>query len=219
MTAIQEQPPQPAGASAEREPAGDPASDKIATRHSDDPVAGCPRVPSPPPTAGFDLSRLVHQHQAEVWRYVRFLGAERVEADDITQETFLAIARAAFVERDEQQTTGYLRVVARNQLLALRRKQRREVSTVELEAAESVWATAAGSDGTLTGYLDALRDCVAGLQGRLRQAIDLHYRDGAGREAIAAALEMKPDGVKTLLRRTRQALRECVERKLKNEST
>ena len=30
---------------------------------------------------------------------------------------------------------------------------------------------------------------------------------------------MKPDGVKTLLRRTRQVLRECVERKLNREST
>lgn len=196
MTAIQEQPPQQAGSSSSSERAG----------------------ASPPPAGRFDLSRLVQQHQAAVWRYVRFLGAERAEADDITQETFLAFARAAFVERDERQTAGYLRVVARNQLLALRRKQRREVSTVELEAAESVWAAAAGTDGRLAGYLDALADCVAGLEGRSRQAIDLHYRDGAGREEIAAALDMKPDGVKTLLRRARHALRECIERKLKSEN-
>jgi RNA polymerase sigma-70 factor (ECF subfamily) len=112
-----------------------------------------------------------------------------------------------------------LRVVARNQLLALRRRQRREVGTVELEAADSVWAAAAGPDGSLTAYLDALRDCLGGLEGRMRQAIDLHYRDGASRESIATLLEMKPDGVKTLLRRVRQALRECIQRKLKGEST
>ena len=174
----------------------------------------------PPQTAQpIDLARLVLEHQAGVWRYVRFLGAERAEADDLTQETFLAVARAAFVERDQRQTAGYLRTVARNQLLALRRRQKREVSTVELEAADSVWAAAAGSDGNLIGYLDALRDCLAGLEGRSRQAVDLHYRDGAGREAIAEALTMKPDGVKTLLRRTRQALRECIERKLNRETT
>jgi RNA polymerase sigma-70 factor (ECF subfamily) len=196
MTAIQEQPPQQAGSSSSSERAG----------------------ASPPPAGRFDLTRLVQQHQAGVWRYVRFLGAERAEADDITQETFLAIARAAFVEHDDSQTAGYLRVVARNQLLALRRKQRREVGTVELEAAESVWAAAAGPDGSLAAYLDALGECVAGLEGRSRQAIDLHYRDGADREAIATALDMKPDGVKTLLRRTRHALRECIERKLKSEN-
>jgi RNA polymerase sigma-70 factor (ECF subfamily) len=170
------------------------------------------------PAGAFELGRLVQQHQAGVWRYVRFLGAERAEADDITQETFLAIARAAFVERDERQTAGYLRVVARNQLLALRRKQRREISTVELEAADRVWAAAAGPDGSLAAYLDALRECIECLEGRSRQAIDLHYRDGASREAIAEALDMKPDGVKTLLRRTRGVLRECIERKLNSET-
>src|SRR6478735_4276856 len=104
---------------------------------------------SPPPASdaspAFDLARLVERHQAGVWRYVRFLGADAAEADDLTQETFLALARAEFVERDERQTAGYLRVVARNQLLVLRRKQHREISTVDLEAADSVWAAASGS--------------------------------------------------------------------------
>src|SRR3954451_10520031 len=166
-----------------------------------------------------DLASLVRRHQAGVWRYVRFLGADTTEADDLTQETFLALARAEFVERDERQTAGYLRVVARNQLLALRRKQNREVSTVELEAAGSVWAAAAEPDGSLTCYLDALRGCLEALEGRVRQAVDLHYRDHAGREAIATQLGMQPDGVKTLLRRTRGLLRECVERKMKTELT
>src|SRR5882757_11011622 len=90
-----------------------------------------------------DLASLVQKHQTGVWRYVRFLGADTTEADDLTQETFLALARAQFVERDERQTAGYLRVVARNQLMALRRKQNREIDTVGLEAADSVWAAAA----------------------------------------------------------------------------
>jgi RNA polymerase sigma-70 factor (ECF subfamily) len=178
-------------------------------------------VPSPPPS---DLATLVQDHQAGVWRYLRFLGAERTEADDLTQETFLAVSRARFVERDRHQTAGYLRTVARNQLLALRRREHREVNTVELDlakldAAESVWAAAAGEDGSLSEYLDALRDCMAELEGRPRTAIDLHYRDHEGRDAIAARLEMQPDGVKSLLRRTRALLRECVERKINRTET
>jgi RNA polymerase sigma-70 factor, ECF subfamily len=171
------------------------------------------------PAAPLDLAALVQQHQAGVWRYVRFLGAAVAEADDLTQETFLALARADFTERDERQTAGYLRVVARNQLLALRRKQNREVGTVELEAADSVWAAASGPQGNLAGYLDALADCLHKLEGRAREAIDLHYRESASRDAIAKQLEMQPDGVKTLLRRTRQVLRECIERKVKTETT
>jgi RNA polymerase sigma-70 factor, ECF subfamily len=167
-----------------------------------------------PPQRPIDLETLVHRHQAVVWRYLRFLGAAGTEAEDLTQETFLALARADFVERDERQTAGYLRTIARNQLVALRRQQRRGISTVELEAADSVWAAQAGQDGSLTEFLEALRNCVDRLRGRPRQAIDLHYRDGAGREAIAAELGMQPEGVKTLLRRTRAQLRECVKRNL-----
>jgi RNA polymerase sigma-70 factor (ECF subfamily) len=165
-----------------------------------------------------DLAGLVVQHQAAVWRYLRYLGADSTEAADLTQETFLAFARAKFAERNGLQTAGYLRTVARNQLLALRRRQKREIGTVSLEAADGVWAAAAGPTGDLTEYLDALRECVGQLEGRGRQAIDLHYRDGLCRELIAAQLDMQPDGVKTLLRRTRQVLRACVERKLKPET-
>jgi RNA polymerase sigma-70 factor (ECF subfamily) len=156
-----------------------------------------------------DLESLVHRHQAGLWRYLRFLGAEPTEADDLVQETFLAVTRADFAQRDDRQTAGYLRTVARNQLLAWRRKQHREVSTVELEAA----------DDSLSDYVDALRACVEKLEGRARRAIDLHYRVGASRAAIATELEMKPDGVKTILRRTRDLLRECVGRRLRKEAT
>jgi RNA polymerase sigma-70 factor (ECF subfamily) len=173
-----------------------------------------------PPQTGtpVDLAALVHHHQAAVWRYLRFLGADMTEAADLAQETFLAFARAKFAERDARQTAGYLRTVARNQLLALRRKEHRELNTVELEAADCVWAAAVDPDGDLHDYLTALRECTEQLEGRCRQAIDLHYRDGLSRDAIAGQLKMKPDGVKTLLRRTRQTLRECVERKLNQET-
>jgi RNA polymerase sigma-70 factor (ECF subfamily) len=170
------------------------------------------------PATAPDFAGLVERHQTNIWRYLRYLGADSTEAADLTQETFLAFARARFAERDGWQTAGYLSTVARNQLLALRRKQNRQVSTVDLEEADSVWATAAGRSNDLTEYLDALRECVAQLDGRCRQAVEMHYHDGLGREAIAERLEMKPDGVKTLLRRTRQSLRECVESKLNRES-
>lgn len=159
-----------------------------------------------------ELADLVDAHQSAVWRYLRFLSADANEADDLTQETFLAIARGSFRARSPGETASYLRTVARNQLLMLRRRQHREISTVQLETAETVWATACGSEGTMSEYLVALEGCLEKLDGRAGQVIDLHYRLHASRGAIATELEMKPDGVKTLLRRTRQLLRECVER-------
>lgn len=169
---------------------------------------------SDPPRVEFDLASLVREHQADVWRYLRFLGAAAEDADDLTQETFLAVARSPLELRSRRETAAYLRTAARNQLLMLRRKQGRQICTVELTAAEEVWAEATASGG-FDEFLDALSACCETLAGRAREALDRFYRDGESREEIASAFEISIDGVKTLLRRTRASLRDCVERRLR----
>jgi len=159
-----------------------------------------------------DLAELVSAYQADIWRYLRYLGATPSDADDLTQETFLAVARSEFVEQCPPQTAAYLRTVARNQLLMARRREGREINTVELAAAEQVWSTATELTGS-SGFLAALAECMQMLEGRARRAVDGFYRDRLSREELAATLDMKPDGVKTLLRRTREVLRHCIERK------
>jgi RNA polymerase sigma-70 factor (ECF subfamily) len=160
-----------------------------------------------------ELAALVETHQAGVWRYLRFLGCDRAEADDLVQETFLAVFRKGLEQRSTTETAAYLRTVARHCLLMARRKQASRPAAVDLGAAEAVWARMAG-DG-LGDYLAALTDCLeVAVTPRVRQALELHYRDRAGRDEIAAALSLAADGVKTMLRRARAALRECVERKI-----
>ena len=163
-----------------------------------------------------DLAELVRQHQADVWRYLRYLGASASDADDLTQETFLALARSEFAEQGPRQTNAYLRTIARNQLLMARRREGREISTVELAAAEEVWSASLMADDS-SGFLAALADCLQQLEGRAAQAIDGFYRDRLSRDELAAKLDMKPDGIKTMLRRTREILRHCIEKHVKSE--
>lgn len=158
------------------------------------------------------LAELINAHQADVWRYLRYLGAEAADADDLTQETFLALGRAKFQHRSRAETTAYLRTIARNQLLMLRRFQGREIATVQLDAAEQVWA-ANVADAGMEGLLASLTECLEALEGRAREAVQLFYRENLSRAAIASALTMKPEGIKTLLRRTRDVLRDCIQRK------
>jgi len=161
-----------------------------------------------------DVAALVRAHQVGVWRYLRFLGCQPSEADDLVQETFLAVLRDGFEERSPGQTAAYLRKVARNRLLMARREQRSRPAAVDIESAEAVWARVAGEDG-LGDYLAALGECLEkAVSPRTRRALDLKYRDRAGREEIAAQLGLAVEGVKTLLRRARAALRDCVERKI-----
>ncbi len=162
---------------------------------------------------GKDLAEIIREHQADIWRYLRYLGAEPHDADDLTQETFLAFARSEFIEQSPTQTLAYLRTIARNQLLMHRRHQGREIRTVELAAAEQVWCASIVADDT-TGFLAALAECLEQLEGRVREAINGFYRDRLSREELATKLDMKPDGVKTLLRRTRELLRNCIEKKM-----
>ncbi len=168
---------------------------------------------SAPPRTEFDLASLVREHQADVWRYLRYLGAAADDADDLTQETFLAVARTPFELRSRGETAAYLRTAARNQLLMLRRRQGREASTVDLAAAEDVWA-AAMQDGKSGELLEALAACYESLAGRVREAVDRFYGQDQSREEIARHLAVTVDGVKSLLRRTRASLRECIERRM-----
>jgi RNA polymerase sigma-70 factor (ECF subfamily) len=133
----------------------------------------------------------------------------------LAQETFLAVLKHPPTADDEAATRAYLRTAARNQFLThLRRLEKPQ--PVDLELAESVWAETHAADGG-DAYLDALGECLEQLEGRARTAIHLAYREGSSRAEIAAAMEMTEDGVKTLLRRTREVLRECVERRVRRE--
>jgi RNA polymerase sigma-70 factor (ECF subfamily) len=170
-------------------------------------------VPIELPPKTCDLAQLVADHQATVWRYVRYLGATAAEADDLVQETFVAVWRSDFTHSCPQQTAGYLRTTARHRLLMLRRRQKCEPSHVELELADQVWSETF-AEGPVDPYLDALDRCLDQLEGRARLALDFHYTEHLTRAQIAESLKMKPGGVKSLLRRTRDILRNCIERKI-----
>lgn len=161
-----------------------------------------------------EMASLVRAHQAGVWRYLRLLGCDPTEADDLTQETFLVVLRKGFEVRSAAETGAYLRTVARNRLLMDRRKRRSQPTAVDLDAAEAVWAQQVGEDG-MSDYLAALGECLQkAVSPRVRRALELQYHDKAGRAEIATELDLAVEGVKTLLRRARSALRECVQRRL-----
>lgn len=167
---------------------------------------------APPDLPSLALPSLVGRHQAEIWRYVRFLGTSDAQADDVVQETFLAVLKKPPGCREPAAIRAYLRMIARNAFLASLRMTNRQTE-FDLDAAEQIWAEAHPRDGG-EERLSALDDCLGQLDGRAKRAIDLAYRENQSRADIAAKLDMSEDGVKSLLRRTRDVLRQCVERKI-----
>ncbi|MCC6574082.1 MAG: sigma-70 family RNA polymerase sigma factor [Planctomycetes bacterium] len=163
--------------------------------------------------ATLDLEALLNAHQKGIWRYLRALGCETAMADDLTQETFLAVARKPFEIRDAASTGAYLRTVARHLLLKLRRRAGVEVATDEIDEIDTGW-TRLNTDDSGDAMLAALRDCLRGLDEEARRALDMQFKAQASRLEIAKALGFTEDGIKTLLRRSKAKLRLCIERKV-----
>ena len=63
-------------------------------------------------------------------------------------------------------------------------------------------------------FREALRACLDTIPKQQRRLLDLQFRERAGLERIAAECELAAEGAKSLLRRIKERLRECVTRRL-----
>lgn len=160
-----------------------------------------------------EAAELVKAHQREVWRYLLALGCTRAEAEDLTQETFLSLFRSNFEARGAGQTRSYLRKTAQHLLIDSRRKARPEV---DIDAVDYAWEPEIGQDGG-DERVRLLRDCLGKLKGRAREAVMLKYGRGLSHGECGAELGTNEEAAKSLVRRAREKLRECVEAGLSDE--
>jgi RNA polymerase sigma-70 factor (ECF subfamily) len=168
---------------------------------------------SPPPEGGgFDPDRLIQQYQAGIWRYLRAMGCESSLAEDLTQETFLAVLQRPFRDVSPAATSAYLRKTALNMLISHERRTGRVRSVENIEQLDQTWTRWAGDDDG-EAALNHLRECVGRLTDRARLALEMRFRGEHSRSEIATALEITEHGAKNLMQRAKQQLRECIERK------
>jgi len=167
------------------------------------------------------IETLVRIHQAELYRYLRYLGAQPATAADLVQETFLRAMRHGLREgREPHATAAWLRAIARNAFYDHCRSRRRgpaSLTTEQLERAEKLWAEDFLRQGDGFDYLETLRECLETLSKHHRRVLDLRYRDGRSRAEMAETLGLSEDGVKSLLRRIRGRLAECIRKRLRLE--
>ena len=170
-----------------------------------------------------ELELLIKAHQAQVFRYLLYLGAGRSVAEDITQETFLTVfTHSDPVTADEPHAAAWLRSIARN--IFLRHCRRDKNSPVRFDSdmlahAEQFWKKEFLRSGDGFDYLEALRKCMEGLSERHRRIIESRYAEKVSRNEMANAFEMTENGIKSLLRRIRLGLADCVREKLGVEQT
>lgn len=179
-----------------------------------------PAAPTLPPIArpagAEPFAALVVAHQAMVWRYLRLCGADPHEASDLTQDAFVRLYEGERRGELVHNPAAFLRAVARNLLIAARRRDRRRPVTLAwLDAVdEHVAATPGALDDA---RLEVLRACVERLAPRSRDAVRHHHLDGAPLRDTAARLQLGLEGTRSLLARARAALRNCVDHRIQEE--
>ena len=159
-----------------------------------------------------DVTALVRRHQVGLWRFLRALGCDARLAEELAQDTFVAVLQRPFEARDERATAAYLRTTAKHLLLKAKRRPRHR-GLNDLDAIENAFVEDCADDGG-DARLEALRTCVSTLEERSQALLQAHYRDGTSRAVLAQRFALSEDGVKSWLRRVRAALRLCVERKV-----
>jgi RNA polymerase sigma-70 factor (ECF subfamily) len=189
--------------------------------------------PGPSESAKVDPERWVEEYGDVLFGFVTARVRDRVIAQDLVQETFLAAlrARSAFAGRSTER--AWLFGILRNKLVDYYRTQNREVAMTDLEPAlpeeQGLFGeTGAGKDGWLMKMApkawqtpdrdlvskevqDVLKGCLATLPEKVAQVFLLREIDGVSSEEICKDLEVSPNNLWVMLHRARMGLRRCLE--------
>lgn len=135
-------------------------------------------------------------------------------AEDALQETFMRIwQRAQSYDETIASPMAWMATIARNQAIDLKRRSAERLSASASELDETL-ADESPDPESLAGQAGELRrlsDCMQGLPNERQQLVLLAYRQGFSREELAERFKRPVTTIKTLLRRSLIALKECLD--------
>jgi|TARA_R110000850_G_scaffold37149_4_gene97687 RNA polymerase sigma-70 factor, ECF subfamily len=145
---------------------------------------------------------------------LRVLG-NRAEAEDALQDIYVKIWRNA----DRYRVNGlspitWMATVARNHCIDRLRKRRAEAGRREMPADDLLRDIAPGPEANAVarGEARAIVDCLAELEDQKSEAVRRAYLEGETYADLAARFDIPLNTMRTWLRRSLIALRECLSR-------
>jgi RNA polymerase sigma-70 factor (ECF subfamily) len=154
--------------------------------------------------------------------YVLSLVSDPQLAEDIAQDTFLIAYRKIATLKNPDAFGAWLRGIARWEAFAALRKRGAEIpfEPAVLEGMEDVFASLEQQRETERWQerFQAVEDCFRELPDKLQTVCQLHYFEDWKTQAIADHLKVGLSAVLKRLERARDAVRQCVERRLKLET-
>ncbi|HYE07171.1 MAG TPA: RNA polymerase sigma factor [Planctomycetota bacterium] len=157
-----------------------------------------------------DLLRLTLR---QVRAVIAFHIDDPASLDDLAQETYLYLAQHLDDYRVGSDFGAWLRTIARNRALDLRRSRQRraEVHGRYLTALRARLGDGAERRVTVDAHLaEALQRCLARLSAPIRDLVVRRYVEEEPVRAIAGSIGRSPNGIAVALHRARAALLACM---------
>ncbi len=158
---------------------------------------------------------LVELYQHTVFGFLRARLTDQTVAEDLCQEVFLRcfVGHEKLVRAAE--VGPWLIGIARNLLREHARKQSRRKEVMWTELCLELDAMVQDRAGETDQAMAHLPLCLASLGESAREAIELRYRSQLRWLEIGTRLRRSEGAVKLLVHRARQALKNCLDHKLK----
>ena len=155
------------------------------------------------------LSELWTVAQPTVAAFIRAVIRDRDDAQDVLQQVAVQLVRS-YGNYD----SGRPFVSWAIEVLVWRRKAANDRVMFASELVESFAAAFSESGHAQGGYFDALDHCIEAIPDRNRETLKLFYGQDLGADEVAVQMNRTVGAIRTMLCRTREMIRECIERRI-----
>ena len=162
------------------------------------------------------FAALLDAHLPHVRTFLALKAPVPQLVDELAHDTFVFAFRHLDDFKPGTSFRAWVRAIAWNLLRAeVQRYAREQVQQEKFATWQIAEFESSAGESTSAAEAEHLHDCLAQLDGPLRELITLKYRDDHSTETIAARLKRSLVWVRVSLFRVRAQLRECIEAKLK----
>lgn len=156
------------------------------------------------------LGEVYARHHARIWSFLLRLSGRRHLAEDLFQETWLAVARGAGSLRDDTDLRAWLFTVARNRHRSHRRWAMLDIARLlEFGSGPDKHAPPPDQEVEARARAALAEAAFAGLSAAHREVLLLVVGEGLDAPRAGAILGLSPEAVRQRLRRARAELAEA----------
>jgi RNA polymerase sigma-70 factor (ECF subfamily) len=164
-----------------------------------------------------DFVGLLLQVQPRIYAYIRAQIPVRADAEDVFQETVMALWSEYAAFQPDSSFLAWAYGFARNKVLHYHRSTARQKRLFSEDAVRQIAAEAEAMSEELGAVQDALRNCLTKLRPTDREVVQRCYGTDMTVANVATQLGRSVNTVKSILKRCRRALYDCIRRTLSQE--